>query len=438
MFRRGASRYSQRMTNQQSWPQPVPPAKPSAVQTALMVAALPAAIGLLGFATDLFAQGLQPGGVVSAFFNTLLGPIVFAAVAAVSLAFIKPVRLDGPLSVVATPVLIAAGIGAVALIIFRYIYAAVLSAIDSGVAHSPNIASVIATAISYTVLLALAAVFLRSRLWGAELAAGAPAPHDQAISALIVAGVVLIEPIVITTLSSVFLLQYGMLFSVVGLTVVKSILFAGVTFIVLMFVRPLFKIGTLPGALAAVGIIAALGLVVELIVTVIVGIVDDNMDHFFSYTIISAVWQVVERSLVAALALLVVLAVRGQRVLMGRVPRPQAPFQQPQYPHAQYSQQPPAHGPGVAPQQQYPQPQYGQPPQQPQFQQPQYPGSPYGQHPQPPQQGSGVASPPSDQQPPAPPQPRPSVPPQSDQVAPQQSDQSAPPPPSQNDQGGNR
>lgn len=291
---------------------------------ALTIAALPLVAGIIGVVIDAIFVGFQYQSIASTVVNTVLSPLFFSCAAFVALAFIKPVWVDGPVAALAAPVLIAAGIGGAVLIAYEYISSAI-QAVVNGATYSANLGSVIGSVIWYAILLGLGAAVTRARLWRVELAAGAPARHAQVVNALIVAGIVLVEPIVTTILSSLSNLQYGGFSPVfIGTVVLKSVLFALVTLLVLLVIRPLAAMNTVANVLVGVATIAGIGLVVEMILVVILGVLEGSLGHFFGYTIISSVWLIIECSAVAALALLVLLAVRGQRVLTGRAPRVQA------------------------------------------------------------------------------------------------------------------
>ncbi|TQO22399.1 hypothetical protein [Paramicrobacterium agarici] len=320
------------MTNQSLWQQPASPARPASVPVALLIAAFPAGMALLNVLISLFSFGMRFDDVLLAIFGELLPTLLFAGAAFLSLAFIKPAQLNGPVAALAVPVLIAGGIGGALLVIYRYLYATIRTlAIDGGSSYGVNLGAVVGNLISLTLVLALGAVIVRGRRWSGELAAGVPDRRNVVPPALIIAAAVLVDAVVVSVLSVGMLLVHGHFVQLV-IIVLRAVLCAAAAFVVLAAIWPLSKISSLGRGLVAGVIAGGVSLVLALILDLIVGAVQGSLEFFFPYTVVSSLWTVIDAAVVVALGTLVVLAVRGQRVFTGRAPQPAQPGWQPQPP----------------------------------------------------------------------------------------------------------
>lgn len=309
---------------QQLPPQPASVRPPAS--NALIMAAFPAGMGVVLMLSAFVNYGFGLDGLVIALFENLLMQCVFATGAFVVLAFVKPPRLDRSVRALTAPVLIAGGVGTVALLVYWLIYLGIRSPLDHGVTHSLNVGGLLANAILLTVALALGAVLVRARLWPGELATGASARQNTTIDALIIAGLVLVEfivPGILTGLFYLFMGGAGGFFGIVafgsyfGPEVLRGVLVSGVVLVVLAVIRPLSRVRSMSSVIVTALVVVGASFGVMVVVQLIVLAVEGTLHDVFFYVFFTLLWAAVDTGILVALAMFVILALRGERALTG-------------------------------------------------------------------------------------------------------------------------
>lgn len=260
-----------------------------------------------------YGFGLE--GIVIALFENLVPQCMFAAGAFVSLAFVKPPRLDRSVKVLIVPLLIAGGIGAVVHLVYRLIYLGIRSAFEHGPAHSINVGSLVSNVILLTIAVALGAVILRARLWKGELVTGASARQNTVVDALIIAGLVVAEFVVTGLFTGLFYVftPYGG-FNVFGTELLRGVFVGGAVLLVLAVIRPLSRVRSISSVIVTALIVVGASFVVMAILQVIMLAIEGMLQHVFYYVFFLILWGALDTGILVALAIFVILALRGERV----------------------------------------------------------------------------------------------------------------------------
>lgn len=264
-----------------------------------------------------YGFGLE--GIVIALFENLVPQCMFAAGAFVSLAFVKPPRLDRSVKVLIVPLLIAGGIGAVVHLVYRLIYLGIRSAFEHGPAHSINVGSLVSNVILLTIAVALGAVILRARLWKGELVTGASARQNTVVDALIIAGLVVAEFVVTGLFTGLFYVftpyggfnVFGMYF---GTELLRGVFVGGAVLLVLAVIRPLSRVRSISSVIVTALIVVGASFVVMAILQVIMLAIEGMLQHVFYYVFFLILWGALDTGILVALAIFVILALRGERV----------------------------------------------------------------------------------------------------------------------------
>ncbi|MCW4456920.1 hypothetical protein [Microbacterium sp. MPKO10] len=306
------------MTHQNLWSQPSPP---SAVVTALISSGSVVALSVVE--TMLTAAALSAATATS--FSLSLGmnlgmiaaPLVpmllFALAAFVSLAFLKPVPHTRPFTEGLAPVLVAGGIGFVVSAAFELI--SEIFASLGGEEFRLNIGSLISTSIVFTLVLALGAFAVRARYQARELSEGVPTRSTLILVALVVAAT-LVEAVVVWLLPVLARGDFGTVFADIWLPATRGVMFAAAAFVAIVLLRPVTRIHALSDVLILTLVGGALGYVAIVIFEFIRDAVQGELEFFFPGVFINSLIYALDGAAVLALSVLVVLALRGQRVLM--------------------------------------------------------------------------------------------------------------------------
>lgn len=307
------------MTHQNLWSQPSPP---SAVVTALISSGSVVALSVVE--TMLTAAALSAATATS--FSLSLGmnlgmiaaPLVpmllFALAAFVSLAFLKPVPHTRPFTEGLAPVLVAGGIGFVVSAAFELV--SEIFASLGGEEFRLNIGSLISTSIVFTLVLALGAFAVRARYQARELSEGVPTRSTLIPVALVVVAATLVEAVVVWLLPVLARGDFGTVFADIWLPATRGVMFAAAAFVAIVLLRPVTRIHALSDVLILTLVGGALGYVAIVIFEFIRDAVRGELEFFFPGVFINSLIYALDGAAVLALSVLVVLALRGQRVLM--------------------------------------------------------------------------------------------------------------------------
>lgn len=333
------------------------------IGTALIASGLLLAFAFVDTILGVIKLSIAFGPALWPLLSTFVPGVLFAVVAFVVLAFLKPIPLNRPVAAVAVPLLIVCGIGFGVLLVFQVIFATIQS-LDGG-QFPLNIRGVVITAFVYTLVVGCGALFSRARFHAHELGVGATVSSSTIFSALIIAGVVLAESVIVSLLMSLGGINFVQILTWVGLSFLRGGVFAAAVFVILAFIRPLSRIRTIADVVISASIATVLGLVLDIIFGIVEATIQSGLDFYFPFTFFESVVRAIDLLAIIALAILVLLAWRGQRALM----RPQVPQEQRlQQPGAQnHTPAHPTAGPITQPQYparpgQFPPGQYQQPP----------------------------------------------------------------------------